>query len=451
MYILSRSRYFYGVGVVLLALGARDAAAFETYGNGCNFCHPGFEGGFGSPLHDAHMIVAKSNCSLCHVVPGDDPKMGIKDPLIDRGCVGCHGRLEDMGSDGLGPGLGAGLAQHHTNFGIDECTECHTMANPAIYTPVGEDVVPPFYVKGLASNNDPCTDNLDNDGDLLEDDDDPDCATSEAPVADPNGPYTGVVGAPVLFDGTGSTDDGTIVSYDWDFGDGNTDTGVSPSHTYTAAGEYTVSLTVTDDDGFTDTATTTASITETENLPPVADAGGPYEGTVGQPVQFDGTASSDPDGTVSVYLWDFGDGGADVGPTPTHTYNAAGTYPVTLTVADDDGAMASDTTTVEITDEPPPPAGNVWMLRVSSGTAPGYIELLVETEEFGGVLWIDETYSDTAHAFGIGMESGGFLFWMDSLGALFYGNVNHDDGTMMGIVFDFLGYSSFDRIFFGEQ
>ena len=63
-------------------------------------------------------------------------------------------------------------------------------------------------------------------------------------------------GIPLSFDGSGSTNpDGSIVSYAWDFGDTTTGSGPAPSHTYTAAGPYTVSLTVTDDDGLTNTAT----------------------------------------------------------------------------------------------------------------------------------------------------------------------------------------------------
>ncbi len=84
-----------------------------------------------------------------------------------------------------------------------------------------------------------------------------------SPVADPNGPYTGTVGSPVSFDGTGSFDpDGTIVAYDWDFGDGTVvlGAGATPSHTYAADGGYTVTLTVTDSDGATSTITTTATI-----------------------------------------------------------------------------------------------------------------------------------------------------------------------------------------------
>jgi PKD repeat protein len=83
------------------------------------------------------------------------------------------------------------------------------------------------------------------------------------PVADPDGPYYENLGSPVTFDGSGSYDpDGIIVAYDWDFGDGNTDTGVSPIHTYATAGVYLVTLTVTDDGGLTDTYGTLAIITD---------------------------------------------------------------------------------------------------------------------------------------------------------------------------------------------
>lgn len=84
---------------------------------------------------------------------------------------------------------------------------------------------------------------------------------NQPPTADPAGPYSGAVGETITFDGSGSSDaDGFIVAYDWDFGDGNSGTGVNPIHAFTMAGNYTVSLTVTDDMGATDTATTSAMI-----------------------------------------------------------------------------------------------------------------------------------------------------------------------------------------------
>jgi PKD repeat protein len=81
------------------------------------------------------------------------------------------------------------------------------------------------------------------------------------PKADAGGPYSGVIGSPITFDGSGSNDaDGTIVSYLWNFGDSTTGTGVSPIHTYTIAGNYTVILTVTDNEGITHSNSTTANI-----------------------------------------------------------------------------------------------------------------------------------------------------------------------------------------------
>jgi Tol biopolymer transport system component len=86
------------------------------------------------------------------------------------------------------------------------------------------------------------------------------------PVAVPGGPSDCVVGTRCWFIGSASYDpDGSIVSYDWDFGDGNTSTGVAPSNTYAALGNYTVSLTVTDNDGLTDITQTFAIV---ELLPP---------------------------------------------------------------------------------------------------------------------------------------------------------------------------------------
>lgn len=78
-------------------------------------------------------------------------------------------------------------------------------------------------------------------------------STNTSPVAEANGPYTSTVGVAVSFSSSGSTDpDGSITGYLWDFGDGSTSTLANPSHAYASAGDYTVSLTVTDNGGATD-------------------------------------------------------------------------------------------------------------------------------------------------------------------------------------------------------
>ena len=81
------------------------------------------------------------------------------------------------------------------------------------------------------------------------------------PIADAGGPYLGVVGSSITFDGSGSNDpDGLIVSYLWNFGDSTTGTGISPTHTYTVPGNYTVILTVTDNESLTHSNSTIATI-----------------------------------------------------------------------------------------------------------------------------------------------------------------------------------------------
>lgn len=84
------------------------------------------------------------------------------------------------------------------------------------------------------------------------------------------------------------------------------------------------------------------------NQSPMANAGGPYSGTAGAAVQFNGSGSSDADGTIVSYAWAFGDGGTGSGATPSHTYATAGTKTANLTVTDNGGATNSATATVTI-------------------------------------------------------------------------------------------------------
>ena len=168
-----------------------------------------------------------------------------------------------------------------------------------------------------------------------------------APICDAGGPYSVSVGVPVQMDGTGSSDpDGEISSYSWQFGDGSSGTGPTPVHSYAEPGRYTVSLHLTDDRGSHSSCTTAA--TTYGMLPPICDAGGPYSGPPGEPVSFDGTGSSDPDGEIVSYLWHFGDGSSGTGPTPSHTYTSIGNYVVSLYLTNDLGECCSCTATATI-------------------------------------------------------------------------------------------------------
>lgn len=89
------------------------------------------------------------------------------------------------------------------------------------------------------------------------------------------------------------------------------------------------------------------------NSAPVASAGGPYGGLEAAAIQFDGTASNDPDGDALTYAWDFGDGATGSGPAPTHTYADDGDYTVTLTVSDATHAPVSAHTVAHVANVAP--------------------------------------------------------------------------------------------------
>jgi CSLREA domain-containing protein len=155
-------------------------------------------------------------------------------------------------------------------------------------------------------------------------------------------------GLSVSVDGSGSSDsDGTIVSYAWNFGDGAAGTGVTATHTYAAAGTYTITLTVTDDGGATGTVSRDVTVVASApaNVPPTAAFTSAVSGLA---VSLNASGSSDADGSITSYVWDFGDGSGGAGNTTTHAYGAAGTYTVRLTVTDDGGATDSVTHDVTV-------------------------------------------------------------------------------------------------------
>ena len=97
----------------------------------------------------------------------------------------------------------------------------------------------------------------------------------------------------------------------------------------------------------------TVTVLETDNTPPVADAGPDQTDDEGATVTFDGSGSSDADGDTLTYSWDFGDNSQGTGVAPTHVYADNGVYTVKLTVDDGHGYQASDTMTMTVRNVPP--------------------------------------------------------------------------------------------------
>ncbi len=148
------------------------------------------------------------------------------------------------------------------------------------------------------------------------------------------------------FDSSTSTvQNATITGHSWNFGDGATSTQANPAHAFAATGTYQVALTVTSSKGLTNTVTKPVQVTRV-NQNPTAD----FTATCNQLVcTFNAAGSTDPDGTVASYQWNFGDGGSGTGSPVNHAYGASGTRNVTLTVTDNDGATGTTTKSVKST------------------------------------------------------------------------------------------------------
>ncbi len=131
------------------------------------------------------------------------------------------------------------------------------------------------------------------------------------------------------------------VTYLWNFGDGNTSTQQNPTHTYTAYGDYTVTLIAANASGCTDTLAQDSLIRI--QRPVITFPSLPLRGCVPHTTTF--IANTNTLDNVTSYLWDFGDGNTSTQATPTHTYPAQGNYPVSLIITTSTGC--TDTFTVK--------------------------------------------------------------------------------------------------------
>ena len=159
------------------------------------------------------------------------------------------------------------------------------------------------------------------------------------PISIATGPSAGSIGESLQFNASASYDpEGSVLGYYWDFGDGATSDLQKPTHTYGDEGIYTVSLVV--NDGLLDSTPDCFTLCIGY---PVADAQGPYIAYGQVAVQFNASASYDPEGSVLGYYWDFGDGATSTSKNPMHTYSSYGEYTINLTVSDGTYSTSSST------------------------------------------------------------------------------------------------------------
>lgn len=166
--------------------------------------------------------------------------------------------------------------------------------------------------------------------------------------------FTYAPSAPTINDAVNFSDssidlDGAVVSWLWEFGDGENSTEQSPAHKYAKKGSYNVTLTVMDNEGKRNA--TSEKLTVYNIAPKASFVLSPEQPVVGVEVQFT-DASVDPEGEVAFWLWNFGDGFTSTDQNPKHKYHSPGRYNVSLTVKDDEGVEDTAFKTIEVVEPP---------------------------------------------------------------------------------------------------
>jgi len=150
---------------------------------------------------------------------------------------------------------------------------------------------------------------------------------------------------------TGSQSYWNVVDYLWDFGDGNNANGSTVSYSYNTAGEFTLTLTVVDDNGFNASKSIDILVDNMEPIVMLVTTPSNRTVEVDGPITFDASITQDRDGSIVGYTWDFGHFGEfydGILPVIEHSYDQTGSYDVTLTVTDNLGATVNTTITVNV-------------------------------------------------------------------------------------------------------
>ena len=218
-------------------------------------------------------------------------------------------------------------------------------------------------------------------------------------------------GEPVVFDASDSHDpspQGQIIRYEWDLeGEGTYSeetTTATLRHSYADDGTYPVRVRVVDDDGESDVSDPVS--VEIKNRPPnCAAEWDPKQSTDGEEIAFS-DRSTDADGLITTWRWDFGDGQTSADSNPMHRFPDDGVYTVTLTVCDDDDASASCSFEVRVSNAAPLAAFEMTPTSPRCGEAVKLVSLAEDPSSTGRIVHISWDFGDGEHCPGRSADCG---------------------------------------------
>ena len=210
--------------------------------------------------------------------------------------------------------------------------------------------------------------------------------------------------SPVIFDASASVDkDKNITLYQWDFGDGRSAQGKKVTHTFSAAATFRVRLTVSDSNNIQSVASLNLQVKT--GIPPIARfIILPDGGDVITMFRFDASRSTDRDGRIVDYRWNFGDGGQGSGRSTEHRYRAPGQYQVALSVVDDHGLTADEKLALHVKDTSAAPVAS-FTISPETGTAEDTFHFdASSSRDDGRIVAYDWDFGDGSRLSGLSVD-----------------------------------------------